>query len=157
MKRKSTNLRKLGLLIAPFFLLTYCDDNQPLHSPTMAVDLSPRLPEKASRRAVSGITYYCKKDVGFAEAGGAQKFLISWRVIDIDKVRYIVAAEVSPMGKTSGAKNPKASATVGANSALDQDLTVRVYWGARSGCSTVEATKTFKLSPKDASCKLAQP
>lgn len=149
--------RTSALLALTLLVLSDCDSNQQLHSPTIRVDLSARLPEKASRRAVSGITYYCRKGVSLSQGAAKQDFIVSWRIIDIDKIRYIVAAEVAPKGKTVGAKNPKASATVGAANPLDQNLPLRIYWGAQSGCSTLEATMDTKLSLNDPSCRLAEP
>jgi len=139
--------------------LLACSEGGTLPSPTVRVDLSEHLPERARKRFVAADTSYeCDRKLTVAAQGGSQRFVLTWRVFEADAgQRYITAVQVDPDGAFSGGRGPKASAAVSPAGGKERKVTVQIGWEARKGCGEIRASQTLTLSPDDPSCKPPKP
>lgn len=136
-----------------------CNEGGTLPSPTVRVDLSEHLPNKALKRFVAADTSYeCDRKLTVAAQGGSQRFVVTWRVFEADAgERHITAVQVDPDGAFSGGRGPKASAAVSPAGGKERKVTVQIGWEARKGCGGIQASQTLTLSPDDPTCKPPRP
>lgn len=132
-------------------------------NPLIRVDFSDKIPKRLRARAHGGIPLACTKQVTLEASGADQRFVASWRALDIDGVRYVTAVEVVPEGKTRGASSPTATAAVGGlerkgpGDKTHDQVHVTISWRAHKGCGQVEQTRRITLAADDPSCKSTQP
>lgn len=141
-----------------------CDSGQAtMPNPLVRADLSSKFPKALRGRLPSAIDLDCHQKVTLQADGAKQEFIVNWRVADVDNVRYMMAVDVQPSGKTSGASSPKASGTIGqlerkgeGKRSVDS-VPVIISWQAQKGCSQLKETKQLVVRSNHASCKSSQP
>lgn len=160
MGRHLLHLIALGAVIYPLA----CDSGSAtMPNPLVRQDLSSKLPKKVRVRLPSAIDFDCHQKVVLSADGAQQEFVVNWRVADVDGVRYMMAVDVQPSGKTSGAKSPKASGNIGQFKREGQgaksvdSIAVTISWEAQKGCGRVQQTKQLVVRSDHASCKSPQP
>jgi len=152
-------------VLAALFCCALACDTQPssMPNPLLRADLASQLPEGLKVRKLAAIELDCTRQVELGKEGARQQFVVNWRVLDIDGVRYIAAVDVAPKGGTSGATAASATATVGqvkrqkAGGKTVDELQVTLHWQAKKGCSSLSETRSETVRSDDGSCKAAQP
>jgi hypothetical protein len=146
-----------GRMIAGALLaLLGCEGGRTLTSPLVRVDLRAKLPPRLQRQlAVADTTYECRRPFALSASGATQRFVASYRVLDVGRAKHITAIEVDADGETLGASAPTASAAVDELKLVGgvSVVPLRVIWQASRGCSKASASVVLELRADDAGCK----